>query len=57
MGKQTERIKTTVGLSPSLWRRTRIRAVEERRDLQDVVADALELYLKTPTAKGKEGGR
>ena len=50
----TDRVKTTVALERSLWERARIRAVQENRDLQDVVADALVAYLRTPR---KEGGR
>jgi hypothetical protein len=55
MGKG-ERVKTTVGLERSLWEKARIRAVQEGRDLQDVIADALTAYLRTPVVR-KEGGR
>ncbi len=51
-----KRIKTTVSLDETLWARARMRAIEERRDLQDIVADALKAYLRTPVAQ-KEGGR
>lgn len=49
------RIKTTIGLPEPLWKRARIRAVEEGRDLQDVVASALEAYLARPKPPKREG--
>jgi hypothetical protein len=39
--------KTSVKLPRALWREASIRALDEGRDLQDVIASALELYLKT----------
>jgi len=51
-------VKTTVQLAEALWRRARIRAIEEDLDLQDIVSKALEEYLRRTTpAKMKEGGR
>lgn len=38
-------VKATVKLPEEVWRRARIRAIEERRDFQDLVAEALEEYL------------
>jgi predicted DNA binding CopG/RHH family protein len=37
--------KVTVRLPESLWKRTRIRALEEGRDAQDIIRDGLELYF------------
>jgi hypothetical protein len=37
--------KTTIRLPDPLWKQTRIRALEEGRDAQDLVADALTAYL------------
>ena len=54
---KTGTVKTTVALAESLWRRARIRAIEEGADLQDIVSRALELYLRTPTKAKGEGGR
>ncbi len=45
-------MKTSVWLPESLWKRAKIRAVEERADLRDVIIAALELYLKAK--KGAE---
>jgi hypothetical protein len=47
-----ETIKCTVTLPVDLWRAARVRALDERRDFKDVVADALELYLK----RSQKGG-
>jgi hypothetical protein len=44
--------KTSIKLPKALWRAATVRAIDEGRDLQDVVASALELYLK-----GKGGSR
>ncbi len=41
-------MKTTMILPEELWQQAKIRAVQERRDLKDVVVDALRLYLKNP---------
>lgn len=43
-----EMVKCTLKLPAPIWREGRIRALDERRDFQDVVADALKLYLKQP---------
>ena len=39
-------VKTTVDLPESLWRAAKIRAVDERTDLRQVIIAALEAYLK-----------
>ena len=44
-------IKTTLELPEPLWRRAKIRAMDERTNLRSVVIRALEAYLGTePTA-------
>ncbi len=48
-----ERVKCTVKLDADLWRAARHRALDERRDFQDVVAAALTLYLKQPLKGAK----
>ena len=50
-----ERMKTTMILPKELWRRAKIRAMDEGTDLSGVVIVALEAYLKTKP--GKEGRR
>lgn len=47
-------MKTTVDLPASLWRAAKIRAMDERTDLRQVIIAALEAYLK---GARKEGGR
>jgi plasmid stability protein len=44
-------VKTTMKLPEGIWKQIRIRAIEEGRDAQDVVADALTSYLSA-TKKG-----
>lgn len=46
--------KVTIRLPQTLVERGKIRAIKERRNFQDLVADALEALLKTPT--DREGG-
>ncbi len=50
-------VKTTVDLPEVLWRAAKIRAMDERRDLRQVIIAALEAYLKTKAKAGKEGRR
>ena len=45
--------KTSIELSPDLWRRVRIRAAERDMSLKELLTEALEMYLK---AKPKKGG-
>ena len=48
--KNTELVKTTLRLPKKLFQEAKIRAVLEERNLQELVAEALETYLK------KKGG-
>ncbi len=50
-------VKTTLRVPESIYKAARIRAIEERRTFQDVLADALTLYLRTSVKRGKEGRR
>lgn len=52
--ESTEMVKTSVRLPRSVWRDANVRALDERRDFQEVVALAIALYLKQPL-KVKEG--
>ncbi len=45
MEEAEERVKMTVAIPHSLWKRSKFRAVEEERDLREIVIDALERYL------------
>ena len=50
--KPGEPVKTTLLMPEALWLRAKARAMEERRDLRDLLIEGLELVLK----RGK-GGR
>ena len=41
-------VRCTMKLPADLWREGRIRALDERKDFQDVVADAWRVYLQRP---------
>jgi hypothetical protein len=47
--------RTTVDLSKDLWKRAKIRAMDEGTDLKSVITAALEAYLKTKIAPKKGG--
>ena len=53
-GKGVKPMKTSLSLPEAIWREAKIRAVHEKRNLQDVVADAIKLYLKTPRKEDKK---
>ncbi len=44
-------VKTTLLMPEALWRRAKIRAMEERRDLKDLLLEGLELVL----TRGRKG--
>jgi len=46
-------VRTTLVMPVALWQRAKVRAMEERRDLRDVLLDALRRYL----GETKEEGR
>jgi hypothetical protein len=48
---EKETAKTTLRLPASLLERAKIRAIKEHRTLQEIVADAITTYLKTPVAR------
>jgi len=39
-------VKTTLLMPEALWRQAKIRALEENRDLRDLLLEGLELVLK-----------
>lgn len=41
-------VRTSLDMPAALWRRAKVRAMDEGRDLRDVLLDALRAYLKTP---------
>jgi len=44
----TRHIQTTLVMTEDLWRRVKIRAIDERSDLRAIANRALEAYLQTP---------
>ena len=46
-----EMTKTTLRLPKELLKAVKVRAIGEERNLQDIVKDALEAYLKTKPKK------
>ena len=46
--------KTTLRLPENLIERAKIRAIKERRTLQEITTTALEAYLKTPLTREGE---
>jgi hypothetical protein len=50
-GDEPKPVKTTLLMPEELWRRAKVRAAEERRDLKDLLLEGLELVLKR--SKGK----
>jgi len=45
-------IKISSRVPRELWRQVQHRAIDEERDVQELLSDALLLYLKTPLRKG-----
>ncbi len=44
--KKEQVVKTTVELPEELWRKAKIRAMDDRSDLRSVIISALETHLK-----------
>jgi len=44
-------VRTTLLLPVPLWKQAKVRAMDERRDLRDVLLDALRAYLATPVRR------
>ena len=49
--KNTELVKTTLRLPKKIFQEAKIKAVLEERNLQELVAEALETYLKKKGSK------
>jgi hypothetical protein len=44
-------VKTTLLMPETLWRRAKVRAMEERRDLRDLLIEGLDLLLREKRSK------
>jgi hypothetical protein len=49
--KGGSQVKTTVELPEELWRKAKIRAMDDRSDLRSVIIAALETHLKQKGSK------
>jgi hypothetical protein len=52
---EKELVKMTVAIPRALWRAAKIAALDEQRDLREIVIDSLERYLAEKRSK-KGGG-
>jgi hypothetical protein len=52
--KEMATVKTTVELPEDLWRRAKIKAMDDRSDLRSIIIAALEAHLRHKPAK-REG--
>ena len=43
---RSDTVKTSIRLPRELWKKAHIRGMDEGKDLQDVIAEALAAYLK-----------
>ncbi len=47
-------MRTSIEIPEEVWTAAKIRAAQEKTNLQDVIADALRQYLKLPKKGGKK---
>jgi Na+-transporting methylmalonyl-CoA/oxaloacetate decarboxylase gamma subunit len=52
--KEVGTVKTTIELPEDLWRKAKIKAVDERSDLRSIIIAALETHLRSKSPK-REG--
>jgi hypothetical protein len=52
-GKGVKTTKTSIEIPEELWRAAKIRAMDEKKNFQDIVAEALREFLK----RSKKGGK
>ena len=52
-GEGVKTVKTSIEIPEEIWRAAKIRAMDEKKNFQDVVAEALREYLKKPKKGGK----
>ena len=51
-GEGVKTVKTSVEIPEDVWRAAKIRAMDEKKNFQDIVAEALKEFLK----RSKRGG-
>ncbi len=53
-GEGVSTVRTSIQIPENLWKAAKFRAVEEKKNLQDVIADALRVYLRVAKKGGKK---
>lgn len=56
-GEGVKTMRTSIEIPEEVWTAAKIRAAQEKTNLQDVIADALRQYLKLPKRGGKKDER
>jgi len=56
-GKGVKTTKTSIEIPEQFWRAGKIRAMDEKKNFQDIVTDALREYLKRPKKGGEKHER
>ncbi len=51
-GKGVKTIKTSIEIPEEVWRAAKIRAMDEKKNFQDIVAEALREFLRKPRKGG-----
>jgi hypothetical protein len=55
-GEGVRTMRTSIEIPEDVWRAAKIRAMDERKNFQDLVAAALREYLKRSKKGGKKDG-
>ncbi len=55
--KGVKTMRTSIEIPEEVWTAAKIRAAQEKTNLQDVIADALRVYLRLPKRGGKKDER
>jgi hypothetical protein len=53
-GKGVRTIRTSIEMPEEVWEAAKIKATKERKNLQDVITDALRAYLKLDPRREKK---
>jgi hypothetical protein len=53
-GTGVKTVKTSIEIPEDVWRAAKILAIDEKKNFQDIVADALREYLRKQKKAGKE---
>jgi len=56
-GEGVKTMRTSIEIPEEVWTAAKIRAAQEKTNLQEVIADALRQYLRLPRKGGKKDER